>query len=207
MLNVSNSLNLTSYSSLSCNFHHLEEETLRSQTNRRRFQRQENVMWDNWLDEFNKNRPTILGLGTVFTIRRTKEISQKVVKLTLMITIHEYLWSFWAEESKYIVSVSTECGKLTSFFHRPLSSKKEVIRNKILDIIQRPLFYLKHNVSCRCLTQSNVNKIRISVCLYLTGNTLRLRYETNRLMLSIGLWRWYINITITILGIIHRSFI
>jgi hypothetical protein len=23
-------------------------------------------------------------------------------------------------------------------------------------------------------------------------------------MLSIGLWRWYINITITILGIIHR---
>jgi hypothetical protein len=28
---------------------------------------------------------------------------------------------------------------------------------------------------------------------------MRLRYEPNRLMLSIGLWRWYINITITIL--------
>jgi hypothetical protein len=36
------------------------------------------------------------------------------------------------------------------------------------------------------------------------GNTLRLRYEPNRLMLSIGLWRRYINITITILDIIHR---
>jgi hypothetical protein len=30
------------------------------------------------------------------------------------------------------------------------------------------------------------------------------RYESNRLMLSIGLWQWYINITITILDIIHR---
>jgi hypothetical protein len=37
--------------------------------------------------------------------------------------------------------------------------------------------------------------------------TLRLRYEPNRLMLrvSIGLWRWYINVTITILDIIHYS--
>jgi hypothetical protein len=33
---------------------------------------------------------------------------------------------------------------------------------------------------------------------------LRLRYEPNRLMLSISLWRWYINTTITILDIIHR---
>jgi hypothetical protein len=30
-------------------------------------------------------------------------------------------------------------------------------------------------------------------CPYLTGNTLRLRYEPNRLMLSIGLCRWYHN--------------
>jgi hypothetical protein len=30
----------------------------------------------------------------------------------------------------------------------------------------------------------------------LTGNSLLLRYEPNRLMLSIGLWRWNINITI-----------
>jgi hypothetical protein len=31
---------------------------------------------------------------------------------------------------------------------------------------------------------------------------LRLRYEPSRLMLSIGLWRWCINLTITILDII-----
>jgi hypothetical protein len=42
------------------------------------------------------------------------------------------------------------------------------------------------------------------VCPYLTGNILRLRYEPNRLMLSVGLWRRYINVTITILDIIHR---
>jgi hypothetical protein len=34
--------------------------------------------------------------------------------------------------------------------------------------------------------------------------TLHLRYEPNRLTLSVGLWRWYINIVITILGVIHR---
>jgi hypothetical protein len=31
---------------------------------------------------------------------------------------------------------------------------------------------------------------------------LRLRYKPNGVMLSIGLWRWYINITITILNFI-----
>jgi hypothetical protein len=41
--------------------------------------------------------------------------------------------------------------------------------------------------------------ISIGLSVYLTGNTLRLRYEPNRLMLSIGLWRWYINVTVTIL--------
>jgi hypothetical protein len=51
----------------------------------------------------------------------------------------------------------------------------------ILDIILRPVFYLKLNST-------------LWICLYLTGNTLRLHYELNRLMLSIGLWRWYINI-------------
>jgi hypothetical protein len=56
----------------------------------------------------------------------------------------------------------------------------------ILDIIHRPVFYLKLNST-------------LQVCLYLAGNTLRLRYKPNRLMLSIGLWQWYINITITIL--------
>jgi hypothetical protein len=43
----------------------------------------------------------------------------------------------------------------------------------------------------------------LHVCPYLTGNTLRLRYELNRLMLSICLWRWHITITITILDISH----
>jgi hypothetical protein len=61
----------------------------------------------------------------------------------------------------------------------------------ILDIIHRPVFYLKLNST-------------LQVCSYLTGNTLRLRYEPNRLKLSTVLWRWYINITITILDIIHR---
>jgi hypothetical protein len=64
----------------------------------------------------------------------------------------------------------------------------------IIDIILRPVFYLKHNWT-------------LWVCPYLTGNTIRLRYDSNRLMLSIGLWQWYINITITILDIIHRSVI
>jgi hypothetical protein len=36
------------------------------------------------------------------------------------------------------------------------------------------------------------------------GNTIDLRYESNRLMLCTGLWWRYINMTITILGIIHR---
>jgi hypothetical protein len=35
---------------------------------------------------------------------------------------------------------------------------------------------------------------------YLTENALRLHYEANRVILSIGLWRLYINITITVLG-------
>jgi hypothetical protein len=53
----------------------------------------------------------------------------------------------------------------------------------ILDIIHRPVFYLKLNS---------------------TLNILRLRYKPNRLMQSIGLLRRYINITITILVSIHR---
>jgi hypothetical protein len=60
----------------------------------------------------------------------------------------------------------------------------------IMDIIHRPVFYLKLNST-------------LQVCPYLTGNTLRLRYEPDRLMLSIGLWRCYINITITVVDIIH----
>jgi hypothetical protein len=44
----------------------------------------------------------------------------------------------------------------------------------IVDIIHRPVFYLKLNST-------------LQVCPYLTGNTLGLRYESNRLMLSVGL--------------------
>jgi hypothetical protein len=38
---------------------------------------------------------------------------------------------------------------------------------------------------------------------YLIGNILRFPYEPNRLMLPIGLWRWYINVTIAISYVIH----
>jgi hypothetical protein len=62
----------------------------------------------------------------------------------------------------------------------------------ILDIIHLPVFYLKLSST-------------LQVCPYLTGNTLRLHYEPNRLMLSIGLWRWYINITITTVDIVHYN--
>jgi hypothetical protein len=61
----------------------------------------------------------------------------------------------------------------------------------ILHIIHRPVFYLKLNST-------------LYVCSHLTGITLRLHYEPNRLILSVGLWRRYINITITILDIIDR---
>jgi hypothetical protein len=44
----------------------------------------------------------------------------------------------------------------------------------------------------------------LQACPYLKGNTLRLRYELNRLMLSIALRRWNININFTILDIIYR---
>jgi hypothetical protein len=59
----------------------------------------------------------------------------------------------------------------------------------ILDIIHGLVFYLK------------LNSI-LYACPYLTSNKLRLHYESKR-MLSIDLWRWYINVTITILDIIH----
>jgi hypothetical protein len=59
-----------------------------------------------------------------------------------------------------------------------------------MDITYHLVFYLKLNSTTQ-------------VCPYLTGNTLRLHYEPNRLMLTIGLWRWYINVIITIPDIIH----
>jgi hypothetical protein len=61
----------------------------------------------------------------------------------------------------------------------------------ILDIINSSAFYLNLNST-------------LHVCPYLTKNILHFCFEPNMLILSIGLWRWYINITITILNIIHR---
>jgi hypothetical protein len=61
----------------------------------------------------------------------------------------------------------------------------------ILVIIRRSIFYLKFNST-------------LQVCPYLTENTLRLRYEPNRLLLSISLWRWYFSVIIIVLDIIHR---
>jgi hypothetical protein len=48
------------------------------------------------------------------------------------------------------------------------------------------------------------NSGQLSRFVLTSQETLHLRYEPNGLMLSIGLWRWYINITITVLDIIHR---
>jgi hypothetical protein len=61
----------------------------------------------------------------------------------------------------------------------------------ILDIIHRPVFYLKLNAT-------------LYVCPYLTENTLRIHYEFSRLMVSIGLKLLYANITVTVLDIIHH---
>jgi hypothetical protein len=61
-----------------------------------------------------------------------------------------------------------------SFVKNVLGEQRKTIIIKILDIIHRPVFYLKLNST-------------LQVCQYLTGNILRLRYESNRLMLSMGL--------------------
>jgi hypothetical protein len=61
----------------------------------------------------------------------------------------------------------------------------------ILDIIYRPVYYLKLNSA-------------LWDCPYVTGNILHFLYEPNRLMLSVGFGRWNINITIIILDNINR---
>jgi hypothetical protein len=67
----------------------------------------------------------------------------------------------------YQMTVSLQINKISS-------NEYINIINKILDIIHLTAFYLKLNST-------------LLVSPYLTGNTLRLRYETNRLMLSIVL--------------------
>jgi hypothetical protein len=71
----------------------------------------------------------------------------------------------------------------------------------------RALFGIWYKLHLRYLLnmrdpEKNFNKIYGFV--RTTQETLPLRYERNRLMLPTGLWRWYINVTITILYIIHR---
>jgi hypothetical protein len=60
----------------------------------------------------------------------------------------------------------------------------------ILDIIHHPVLYLR----------PPMDNIRTSPKTHYVSAT-----EPNRLMQSIGIWRWNINITVTILDIIHRS--
>jgi hypothetical protein len=79
-----------------------------------------------------------------------------------------------------------------------------VLTITIMGTIHRPVFYLKFNGTIhRPVFYLKFNST-LYVCPHLTGNTWRLRYESNRLMLSIALWWWYINVTITILDNIHH---
>jgi hypothetical protein len=64
----------------------------------------------------------------------------------------------------------------------------------VLVIVHRPVFYLKLNPT-------------LKVCPYLAGNTLRLHYEPNRLMLLYRFMSMVYYITITILDIVHRPVI
>jgi hypothetical protein len=55
--------------------------------------------------------------------------------------------------------------------------------------------YLQTFDTMLSLTWTLVWKSTLHICSYFKGNTLHLRYEPNRLMLSIGLRLWYINIS------------
>jgi hypothetical protein len=72
----------------------------------------------------------------------------------------------------------------------------------ILDIIHRLIFYFDLNSTQLNSTQL-YSTLLYGFVRYLIGNRVCLRYEPNRLMLCIGLWRWCIKITITILDIIY----
>jgi hypothetical protein len=80
---------------------------------------------------------------------------------------------------------------IVSSFHRSSNPSRlgthTGVTVTILDIIHRPVFHLKHIVG----------KVRTSLETHYVSAT-----DPNRLMRSIGLWRWYINITVTILDII-----
>jgi hypothetical protein len=102
---------------------------------------------------------------------------------------------FWIKENVHLLKETEKCStvvkplrelkcRIMSVIDKTMEGLQSNMKNKIyrfvttvytiLDIINRPVFYLKLNST-------------LQVCPYLTGNTLRLRYEPNRLMLFIGL--------------------
>jgi hypothetical protein len=94
---------------------------------------------------------------------------------------------------------------MTSFFIALISRHKESKVAYVCCTYFQLQDYLPY--TCRLTpTFSSVEetKLILRIYPYLTGNTLCLCYEPNRLMLSIGLWRWHIHIIIKIPDIIHR---
>jgi hypothetical protein len=82
---------------------------------------------------------------------------------------------------------------------RPKSKSKATVRQKrgkrkIWSWVPNGCPTPRHIV--RLTVGHNINSIQL--------DSLHLHYETNTLMPSIGLWLWYINITVKILDIIHR---
>jgi hypothetical protein len=76
----------------------------------------------------------------------------------------------------YVLSSNPQVPKKNSLKICRLSRWYINITIIIMDVIHCPVFYLKLNST-------------LQVCPCLTGNTLRLRNDTNKLMLSVGLWR------------------
>jgi hypothetical protein len=97
--------------------------------------------------------------------------------------VHKSLWIIWTNFAS--------SRQVTHYVSATLGLWRWYITITITNvgIIHRPLFYLK------------LNSIGLSVP---HRKSWFSSAKPNRLMLSIGLWRWYINITITILDIIHR---
>jgi hypothetical protein len=122
------------------------------------------------------------------------------ITITILDIIHRPVFYFKLNSTLYVCPYLTE--DTLRLHYKPNRLMPSIglwrwyinISITILDIMHRPVFYLKLNSS-------------LYVCPYLTGNTLRLRYEPNNLMVSIGLWRWYINITISILNYPSSCFV
>jgi hypothetical protein len=102
--------------------------------------------------------------------------------------LRDHLQLFFLDFIISVISVQEyKTGNGTEIFWRVRKAKKwnaliHIIIT-VLDIIHSLVFYLKLNSTAW-------------VCPYLTGNTLRLHYEPNRLMLYIGLRQLYIIVTV-----------